>query len=396
LKKIAILGSTGSIGRQTLEVVAAHPDRFQVVALAAGENLRLLAEQIGKFRPQMAALKDSTKRDKLRDMVPGGWASTGSLELLGGRQGLIEIVRHPEVDLVVVATAGAAGLEPTIAALREGKNVALANKEALVMAGEHVIAAARDHGASILPIDSEHSAIWQCLRGDGDDRGGEGGNSVARLILTASGGAFRDASPAELEHVTAADALRHPNWLMGKKVTIDSATLMNKGLEVIEAHWLFDAPFANIAIVIHRESIVHSMVEFVDGSVKAQLGPPDMRLPIQYALSYPDRLATSAFPKLDLTKLGRLTFEEPEMGRFPCLKLALQAGERGGTYPAVLSAADDVAVGLFLAGRIGFTEIAGLVARVLDRHQVVTHPSIEDILAADRWARGELLSSEVF
>jgi 1-deoxy-D-xylulose-5-phosphate reductoisomerase len=296
---------------------------------------------------------------------------------------LEDIARHPEVDMVVIATSGKAGLSPTLAAAKAGKNIALANKESLVMAGEIVTGEAELNGAQILPIDSEHSAIWQCL--DGETQ------KSARLILTASGGPFLHYSPAQLNKVTVEQALRHPSWLMGKKVTIDSATLMNKGLEVIEARWLFKTPFKNIEVLIHPQSIIHSMVEFVDGSIKAQLSCPDMRLPIQYALSYPERLPNLELPRINWGDVSSLTFESPDFDTFPCLKLAIETGERGGTYPTVLCAADEVAVELFLSQRIKFTDIANLVEQALTQHQAIAHPALEEIMAADAWAREKVL-----
>lgn len=368
---LAVLGSTGSIGRQTLEVVRSLQGRLRVVALAAGVNVTLLEEQAREFSPQF--LYAEREGDYLRQRIgsgdlPSRWAS------------MEEMAGHPEVDLVVIATVGAAGLGPTLAALRAGKAVALANKEVLVMAGHIVTAEARRHGAQLRPVDSEHSAIWQCLWGESPE-------SVQRIVLTASGGPFRDTPLEELAQVTAEEALRHPTWQMGQKVTVDSATLLNKGLECIEARWLFDVPLERIEVLLHRESIVHSLVEFRDGCVKAQLGLPDMRLPIQCALTYPERLPSSMVPRLDLRSLSTLSFGMPDMKRFPCLGLALQAGRRGGTYPAVLSAADEVAVRHFLAGHIGFLDIARAVEDALSAHQGVSHPSLEEILAADAWAR---------
>jgi 1-deoxy-D-xylulose-5-phosphate reductoisomerase len=377
VKRLAILGSTGSIGRQTLEVVRAFPHRFEVVALASGRNLTLLKSQAREFKPKLVSA--------------GVGVSLLSLDGRGQGEGepiprarhvpIEEIATHPEVDLVVVATAGKAGLAPTLAAIRAGKTVALANKEVLVMAGEIVTAEARKHGVEILPIDSEHSAIWQCLRG-------EDKKEVARLILTASGGPFRLKSAAQLAAVTPEDALRHPTWQMGTKVTIDSATLMNKGMEIIEAHWLFGVPYPRIEVVIHPQSIIHSMVEFVDGSTKAQMSLPDMRLPIQYALTYPERWEGQFKPVIDFNKQSALTFEEVDLQRFPCLRIAREAAEKGGTYPAVLSAADEVAVDLFLQKKINFPSIPKIVEKTLERHNVVNNPSLEDIIDADSWARG--------
>ena len=365
VKNLAVLGSTGSIGRQTLEVVRAFPHRFRIIGLAAAKNLDLLAEQASKFKPRFIYLQD---REALARLNTGG-------EFLP----LEEMAGHPQVDTVVMAISGASGLLPTIAAVKSGKQVALANKESLVMAGEIITKEAALGKARILPVDSEPSAIWQCLRGEDQQ--------PVRLILTASGGPFGHFSPAQLEKVTAEQALKHPSWHMGRKVTIDSATLMNKGLEVIEAHWLFGMPFDNIRVLVHPQSIIHSLVEFRDGSVKAQMGYPDMRLPIQYALSYPERLPNPELPRLDWDRLDRLSFEPPDLGRFPCLRLAIEAGRKGGTYPSVLCAADEVAVAMFLAGQIGFTEIAHLVERALEQHQAANQPTLEEIMAADEWAR---------
>lgn len=368
VKRLAVLGSTGSIGRQTLEVVRALPDRFRIVGLAVGRNTKLLAEQIEEFRPDFIYHRDKG----------GQTLKTGTgYKLLS----LEEIACHPDVDTVVVATSGKAGLKATLAAVRAGKTIALANKESLVMAGEIITAEARQSGAQILPIDSEHSAIWQCLRGE---------NTPSRLILTASGGPFRDYSTEELKKVTVEQALEHPSWQMGKKVTIDSATLMNKGLEVIEARWLFDIPVDSVSVIIHPQSIIHSMVEFADGSVKAQLSYPDMRLPIQYALTYPERFTNEQLRKIDWKDIKAFTFEQPDFETFPCLRLAIEAGREGGTCPAVLCAADEAAVELFLSRRIGFTDIARLVEQVLSRHESSHNPTLEEIMAADGWAREQV------
>ena len=357
-----MLGSTGSIGRQTLEVVRAFPSRFTVVGLAAGSNTDLLAKQIAEFKPGFVCCRG--------EKPPAGSYQPVTME---------EMASHPEVDTVVIATPGRAGLMPTLAAVRAGKNIALANKESLVAAGQIIISEAQRTGARILPVDSEHSAIWQCLEGEREP--------PARIILTASGGPFRSYTPAQMEGVTAEQALRHPSWLMGEKVTVDSATLMNKGLEVIEAHWLFDVPYDNIEVLIHPQSIVHSIVEFVDGSAKAQLSYPDMRLPIQYALSYPERLPNPELPRLDWSLISQLDFAEPDPATFPCLRLAVEAGRSGGTCPAVLSAADEIAVELFLANRIKFSQIPGLVEQVLEQHRPTFRPTLDDITAADAWAR---------
>lgn len=371
IKNVVILGSTGSIGRQTLEVIRALPQRFRVIGLAAGKDVDLLAGQIAEFKPGFIYYENS------KTCVRPGLAACEF-------QSLEDMACHPEADIIVVATSGKAGLSPTLVAVTAGKTVALANKEPLIMAGEIIIDVSKKSGARILPVDSEHSAIWQCLQGETQPAAG--------LILTASGGPFRHYSTARLRDVTVAEALQHPSWKMGKKVTIDSATLMNKGLEVIEAHWLFDMPFENIKILVHPQSIIHSMVEFVDGSVKAQLSCPDMRIPIQYALSYPDRLANVQLPRLDWHGISALTFEDPDTNTFPCLKLAIEAGKQGGTYPAVLCAADEIAVQLFLSQRIKFTDIAPYVEQTLEQHHSISHPTLDDILAADAWARDKLRS----
>jgi 1-deoxy-D-xylulose-5-phosphate reductoisomerase len=367
IKRVAVLGSTGSIGRQTLEVISAHPKNFRIVGLAAGKNLDLLSKQISQFKPSFVYSQD--KKSHLAK-AEGKFLS------------LEEMASHPEVDMVVIATSGRWGLKPTLAAVRAGKRIALANKESLVMAGEIITAEAKQKGARILPVDSEHSAIWQCLEGEKE--------KPTKIILTASGGPFYNYSPAKLDSVTVEQALKHPSWRMGKKVTIDSATLMNKGLEVIEAHWLFDIPIDDIDVLVHPQSIIHSLVEFSDGSVKAQLGCPDMRLPIQYALSYPGRLPNPKLPKLDWKNIKELTFAPPDFDSFPCLRLAIEAGKNGGTYPAVLCGADEIAVELFLSGRIKFTDIAQLVEPALKKHKTISHPTLEEILAADEWAREEV------
>jgi 1-deoxy-D-xylulose-5-phosphate reductoisomerase len=372
-KRLAVLGSTGSIGRQTLEVVRSLPGRFRVVGLAAGKNLDLLAAEVAEFKPDFisyAASKDKTSLLSRYEHI--------SLE---------EMASLSNVDVVVIATAGTAGLGATLAAARAGKTIALANKESLVVAGEIITTAVKNNGARIIPIDSEHSAVFQCLRGEKQ--------APRRIILTASGGPFRSYSKKQMASITVAKALQHPSWQMGKKVTIDSATLMNKGLEVIEARWLFNMSIDNITVLIHPQSIVHSMVEFADGSVKAQLSCPDMRLPIQYALTYPDRPANDSLPRLDWKHFADLTFEMPDTDRFPCLRLAVEAGRQGGTVPAVLCVADEVAVGLFLGGRLGFTDIPHLIERTLEKHTSISHPSLEDILAAGNWGRQKAIALAV-
>jgi 1-deoxy-D-xylulose-5-phosphate reductoisomerase len=367
---VAILGSTGSVGRQALDVIRNLPGHFNVLALSAGSNVTLLEEQIREFRPRMvfAGREADYLRDSLKGVVATRWAT------------LEEMASDSAVDVVLVATVGSAGLAPTVAAVRAGKAVALANKEVLVMAGHIITAEAHRNGAQLRPVDSEHSAIWQCMWG-------ESPNSVERIFLTASGGPFRDVPPEDLARVTAEEALRHPNWQMGQKITVDSATLLNKGLECIEARWLFDIPLEQIEVILHRESIVHSLVEFRDGSVKAQLGVPDMRLPIQCALTYPERLPSANVPRLDLRLIGTLNFGAPGHRQFPCLALALEAGRRGGTCPAVLSAADEVAVQHFLAGHIRFTDIYRAVDDAVNAHSPVSNPDLDQVLAADAWAR---------
>lgn len=370
---IIILGSTGSIGTQALDVVRRMPDRFRVVGLAAGSNVELLAKQIEEFRPKTASLASDQGARRLKER------NFPDLEILTGPNAMEEMVKREDVDLVLNAVVGAAGILPTLAAIRAGKDVALANKETLVAAGSVVMDAVREHNVRLLPVDSEHSAIFQCLQGVGD-------RDLHKVILTASGGPFRESTKDELERVTVEEALAHPTWNMGGKITIDSATLMNKGLEVIEAHWLFQVPPDRIEVVIHPQSIVHSLVELSDGSVIAQLGVADMRLPIQYALTFPERLS-SPVERLSLTEVGRLDFEAPDAERFPCLPLAYEALAAGGTFPTVLNAANEVAVQAFMQGRIGFTDIPRLIEAALEQHQGVMKPDLEDILEADAEGR---------
>ena len=372
MKTLAILGSTGSIGRQTLQVVRNLTGRFRVIGLTAGQNVELLSEQIAEFKPKFIYYQS-------KNLVPGPSHDRGS-KLLS----LEDIASHPEVDIVVIATSGKAGLLATLAAVRAGKKVAIANKEPLVMAGEIITREAKQSGAQLLPIDSEHSAIWQCLNGESQP--------PKRILLTASGGPFRVFSPEQLAQVTPQQALQHPSWQMGKKVTIDSATLMNKGLEIIEAHWLFGVPIEHINVIIHPQSIIHSMVEFIDGSFKAQLSFPDMRLPIQYALTYPERVANPELPQLDWHKIKELTFEPPDFRRFPCLELAIKTARTGGTSPTVLCAADEVAVELFMKEAIKFTDIAVLVEQVVQEHQTIPNPTLDDIINTDKWARERTLT----
>jgi 1-deoxy-D-xylulose-5-phosphate reductoisomerase len=377
MKKISILGCTGSIGVNTLDVIAHHPSAFSVAALAGGRNILLLKRQIERFHPALASVVDAPHAERLRDSLPPGCATA----VLSGPAGYREVARHGDANMVVSAMVGAAGLLPTLEAIDAGKDVALANKETLVMAGSLVVEKAREKRVRILPVDSEHSAIHQCLAGQRQD-------DIRRIILTASGGPFRTFSAEQLEAVTPAAALKHPNWEMGRKITIDSASMMNKGLEIIEARWLFDIGIDRIGVLIHPKSIVHSMVEYRDGSVIAQMGIPDMRIPIAYALSFPERLpGREAF--LDLIRVGPLEFFEPDMERFPCLRLARDAGKAGGTAPAVLNGANEIAVAAFLEERIRFKDLPAVISEVLERHRTVASPGLDEILEADRWARRE-------
>lgn len=373
MKQLCILGSTGSIGTQALDVVAANPEDLRVRVLAAHQNVSLMAEQIRRFHPDFAVLTDKAAARELQHLAGK------ECEILSGTEGLMAAASYGPVDTVLAAMVGYAGLEPTLHAIAAGKDIALANKETLVAAGHLVMEAARQHGVRILPVDSEHSAIFQSLRGGRKEE-------VRRLILTASGGPFRGYSREQLRHVTKEQCLRHPNWNMGPKVTIDSATLANKGLEVIEAHWLFDMPYEAIDVVIHPQSLVHSLVEFRDGSVIAQMGLTDMRLPIQYALSWPARY-DCAFGHLDLVRAGTLTFEAPDLEAFPALRLAIKAGKAGGTAPCVFNACNEICVKAFLAGRITYADIAPTIARILDAHKPVSHPSLAEIAATDQSTR---------
>ena len=376
MKRIAILGSTGSVGTQTLDVLAAFPDRYAAHSLTTNTRVDLLEQQIARFRPRVVAVNDGERAAELT-------RGSGAPSIHTGVEGLIEAVTHPDVDMVVSALPGSAGLVPTLKAIEAGKTIGLANKEILVMAGEIVMAAARRNGVDILPVDSEHCAVHQCLAGQDPDR-------IARVILTASGGPFRNSDPAALARMSSKDALNHPTWNMGRKVTIDSATLMNKGFEVIEARWLFDLPVSKIDVVVHPQSIIHSMVEMVDGSLLAQMGPTDMRIPIQYALSYPERLETP-WPRFDVTRSWSLTLDPPDSDTFPCLGLAYEASRRGSTVPAVLSTADEMAVEAFLQQRIGFTDIPDIIADAMERHAAAPDRAdpvtLESIMAADRWTR---------
>ena len=372
MKRIVVLGSTGSIGRQTLDIVRAFPDEFDVVGLAAGSNHDLFRQQVAEFRPRHVYCVNPP--DDLADNPALGAAFTA----------MEEMAALGEVDIIMVATTGAAGLRPTLNALERGKAVALSNKEPIVMAGPLLKDYEARYGGAILPVDSEPSAVWQCIQGEG--------NEIRRLIITASGGPFRTMPLAEMAAVTPAQALQHPTWQMGPKITIDSATLMNKAFEVIESHWLFNVPWENIEVVVHPQSTIHSMVEFADGSVKAQLGPPSMRLPIQYALFYPERRRNpddSLIPRLDLGIAQALDFRPMEPERYPCFNLALQTAQRGQTYPAVLSAADEVAVNAFLRGQIAFTDIYRVVDSVVNAHTPAPGETLEELTAADAWATAE-------
>ena len=378
MKRIAILGSTGSIGRNALAVVDAHPDHLQVVGLAAGRNAGTLVEQVERFRPRAVSMATEAALAEVRRALPAPVGSRVGVFAHGAR-GLVDVATQPDVDLVLCASSGTAALEAVLAAIEAGKTIALANKEVLVMAGGLVMEAARRHGVAVLPVDSEHNAIHQCLHGRVP-------GEVRRLVLTASGGPFRGRSHADLAHVTAADALKHPTWQMGQKITIDSATLMNKGLEVIEAHWLFGVPASQIDVVVHPQSIVHSMVELKDGSVIAQMGITDMRLPIQYAFSYPLRW-DAPVPFLDLTRMGALEFHEPAWDDFPCLDLAYRALDADRSLPIVLNAANEIAVASFLQGRLAFTAIPELIARTLDAHEAGPAGTLAEVRRIDAWAR---------
>lgn len=373
MKNIALLGSTGSIGRQTVEVALANPDKIKIKALVAHKNDELLEEQIRTLQPDLAVLSDKEAAARLMKRYHG------RTEILAGEEGVLAAATYAGADTVLASMVGYAGLRPTLAAINCGKNIALANKETLVAAGSIVMQAVADKGVSLTPVDSEHSAIFQALRGGKE-------NEVKRLIITASGGPFRGRKRSELENVTLAECLNHPNWSMGKKVTLDSSTLANKGLEVIEAHWLFNMPYEKIAVVVHPQSIVHSLVEFCDGSVIAQMGDPDMRLPIQYALSWPERYPY-AFDQLDLVKYGSLTFEAPDLEAFPSLKIAIDCGKAGGTLPCAFNAANEEAVNAFLEGKIKYLDIPYITATVTQKHRSVATPTIEDIEVADAAAR---------
>lgn len=375
-----MLGATGSIGRNALSVIEALPQDFRVVGLTAHSNVESLLHLIEQFRPQYAALADERQVEFLRSRCPKG------TQILGGISGVVSVASAPESEIVLSAIVGAAGLLPVLAAIREGKTIALANKEPLVMAGEVITSLAREYNAVLIPVDSEHSAIFQCLCGNKDQR-------IRRIILTASGGPFYGKDAGSLDDVTPEQALEHPTWSMGAKISVDSATLMNKGLEMIEAHWLFGVDVENIDIVIHPSSVVHSMVEFIDGSVLAQMSRNDMRLPIQYALTYPERVE-STVKRLDLTEVSPLEFFKPRLEQFPCLRLAYDAARKGGTMPAVLNAANEVAVADFLKRELRFQDIPAVIEQVMSEHESVPKPSLDDIMAADQWARETAKSAQ--
>jgi 1-deoxy-D-xylulose-5-phosphate reductoisomerase len=375
MKNVVLLGSTGSIGTSTVKVAEDLPDRIRLVGLAAGNNAELLLKQVRKHQPEAVSINNP---EKARDLGKVFGAAT---KVYSGDEGLIKLATLPAADIVLIAIVGTAGLKPALAAIRAGKDIAIASKEILVMAGEIVMSEARKHGVRVLAVDSEHSAIFQCLDG-------KPSSSVRKLWLTASGGPFRTTPKEEFPDITVERALKHPSWVMGKKITIDSATLFNKGLEMIEARWLFDIGMERVGVLVHPQSIVHSLVEFVDGALLAQLSTPDMCLPIQYALTYPDRVPNERV-QTNFTKLGSLTFEEPDAERFPALTLARRAGEVGGTMPSVLNAANEVAVAAFLNRKINFPQITEMVRRTMEAHKVVLHPALEQILEADVWARAE-------
>ncbi|WP_088825633.1 1-deoxy-D-xylulose-5-phosphate reductoisomerase [Listeria goaensis] len=373
MKKIILLGATGSIGTQTLEIVREHPEKFKIVSLSFGRNVELGRKIITEFQPQKVSVQNKRDLETLRAEFP-------SIQFSYGISGLREIATFPEGDVVVNAVIGSVGLLPTLDAIEAGKEIAIANKETLVTAGHLVMAAAAKHNVNLLPVDSEHSAIFQALNGENQ-------KDVAKIVLTASGGSFRDKTREELKNVTVKEALNHPNWNMGNKLTIDSATMFNKGLEVIEAHWLYDMDYDDIEVVIHRESVVHSMVEFVDGSLIAQLGTPDMRIPIQYALTYPERASISFSEPFDITKYGALHFEKVDFDRFMALKLAFQAGKIGGTMPTVLNAANEIAVAGFLNGQVAFQGIEAVVENAMHNHNAIQDPSLDTILQVDQETR---------
>lgn len=373
MKNIAILGSTGSVGTQTLQVIEAHPDQFRLVAIAAGSNIPLIIEQVNRLKPELVSVGSKEVADQVQIHIPS------QIKLIYGAEGLVEVATYPSADILVTGIMGSIGLKPTLAAIAERKIIALANKETLVTAGQLVMDKIREHKTILLPVDSEHSAIFQCLQGENKEQ-------IEELILTASGGSFRHKTREELIQVSVADALNHPNWSMGAKITIDSATMMNKGLEVIEAHWLFNLPFEQIKVLLHEESIIHSMVLFQDSAMMAQLGTPDMRVPIQYALSYPDRLPLQS-ERLNLAQIGQLHFREMDYKRYPCLQMAFDAGRTGGTMPTVLNAANEIAVSRFLQSEISFLHIEKVISLTMEQHSATLHPTLEEIEEVDQWAR---------
>ncbi|HWO97887.1 MAG TPA: 1-deoxy-D-xylulose-5-phosphate reductoisomerase [Bacillus sp. (in: firmicutes)] len=373
MKHIALLGATGSIGQQTLDVIRLHPDRFRLVSMSVGQNIEEAKKIIREFSPKIVSVLKKDDRDALK-------LEFDHISFVYGEEGLVEVAAHPDADVVVTAVVGSVGLVPTLEAIRLGKTIALANKETLVTAGHIVMGEAAKHGVSILPVDSEHSAIYQCLQGEKEQ-------AIERLILTASGGSFRDKSREELEGVTVAQALNHPNWSMGAKITIDSATMMNKGLEVIEAHWLFDMSYEKIDVVLHKESIIHSMVEFQDTSVIAQLGTPDMRVPIQYALTYPERIVLPHTKRLNLWEIGTLHFSKMDFNRFRCLAFAFEAGKEGGTMPTVLNAANEEAVAGFLSGKLTFLQIEDVLQQAMETHTSIQNPCLDTIKEVDSKTR---------
>ncbi|MEH7456903.1 1-deoxy-D-xylulose-5-phosphate reductoisomerase [Bacillus pseudomycoides] len=373
MKNISLLGASGSIGTQTLDVLRMHPDQFRLVAFSVGKNIDYAVKVIQEFSPQLVSVQREEDVVSLQSV-------SGNTKVVYGDKGLLEVALHPEAEVVINAVVGSVGLLPTLRAIEAKKTIGIANKETLVTAGHLVMEAARKYNVSLLPVDSEHSAIFQCLNGENEKR-------ISRLIITASGGSFRDRTRDELHHVTVEDALRHPNWSMGSKITIDSATMMNKGLEVIEAHWLFGIPYEQIDVVLHKESIIHSMVEFEDRSVMAQLGSPDMRVPIQYALTYPDRLPLSDTKRLNLWEIGTLHFEKMDQERFRCLRFAYEAGKTGGSMPAVMNAANEVAVAAFLQKKIGFLAVEDLIEKAMHHHNVIARPSLEEIQEIDAATR---------
>jgi 1-deoxy-D-xylulose-5-phosphate reductoisomerase len=373
LKKISILGATGSIGTQTLDILREHPSEFKLVAISVGKNLELARKMITEFQPELVSVQEYHDCNTLKLEFP-------KIKFTFGDEGLVEVAVYPSADILVNAVIGSVGLNPTLQAIESGKTIAIANKETLVTAGHLVMEAAERNGVALLPVDSEHSAIFQCLQGEQE-------KNIERLILTASGGSFRDRTRNDLEGVTVKEALNHPNWSMGAKITIDSATMMNKGLEVIEAHWLYNMPYEKIDVLLHKESIIHSMVEFHDSSIIAQLGTPDMRVPIQYALSYPDRLPLKSSQRLNLAQIGKLHFQEMDVNRFRCMKFAYEAGKKGGTFPTVLNAANEVAVAAFLDEKINFLQIEDMIEKALSKHDLILNPDLSIIQEVDKETR---------